>query len=86
MKSVRLEWALGDLKKANTLIDEGIKQYPDFAKLWMMRGQILEQENRINEARDVYNQGVSWLFFSTFVNTLYINAISTFDLVFIFYR
>ncbi|KAG8199374.1 hypothetical protein JTE90_011834 [Oedothorax gibbosus] len=58
MKSVRLEWALGDLKKANTLIDEGIKQYPDFAKLWMMRGQILEQENRFSEARDVYNQGI----------------------------
>lgn len=62
MKSVRLEWALGDLKKANLLIDEGIKQYPDFAKLWMMRGQILEQENRFTEARDVYNQGVSCRF------------------------
>lgn len=62
MKSVRLEWALGDLKKANTLIDEGIKQYPDFAKLWMMRGQILEQENRSSEAKDVYNQGVSCSF------------------------
>ncbi|GFS30001.1 pre-mRNA-processing factor 6 [Trichonephila inaurata madagascariensis] len=58
MKSVRLEWALGDLKKSNTLLDEGLKQYPDFAKLWMMRGQILEQENHINEARDVYNQGI----------------------------
>ncbi|GIY90401.1 pre-mRNA-processing factor 6 [Caerostris extrusa] len=58
MKSVRLEWALGDLKKANVLLDEGLKQYPDFAKLWMMRGQILEQENNISQARDVYNQGI----------------------------
>lgn len=58
MKSVRLEWALGDLKKANILLDEGLKQYPDFAKLWMMRGQILEQEGKISEAREVYNQGI----------------------------
>lgn len=62
MKSVRLEWALGDLKKANMLLDEGLKQYPDFAKLWMMRGQILEQEGKLAEAREVYNQGVSYIY------------------------
>lgn len=76
MKSVRLEWALGDLKKANILLDEGLKQYPDFAKLWMMRGQILEQESRISEAREVYNQGVSHCFFCI-VST---NSIIKYDL------
>ncbi|XP_023221900.1 pre-mRNA-processing factor 6-like [Centruroides sculpturatus] len=58
MKSVKLEWALGDLIEAKNLLEEGLKLYPDFAKLWMMKGQILEQENKIDEAREAYNLGL----------------------------
>jgi len=58
MKSAKLEWALQETSKALRLLDEGVTAFPDFAKLWMMRGQILESLGRDSEAKDVYNQGV----------------------------
>ncbi|XP_035659533.1 pre-mRNA-processing factor 6-like [Branchiostoma floridae] len=58
MKSVKLEWVLKETEKAKDLIDEGLKHYSDFPKLWMMRGQILEQEGRTDAAREAYNQGL----------------------------
>ena len=33
MKSVKLEWCLGDIKKANDLLDESVKHYPNFPKV-----------------------------------------------------
>jgi len=33
MKSVKLEWCLGDIKKARDLLDESVKHYPNFAKV-----------------------------------------------------
>jgi len=59
MKSAKLEWQLNNLEMAKTLLDEALGKYPDFSKLWMMRGQIAEQEDDENTARDVYLQGVS---------------------------
>lgn len=59
MKSAKLEWQLNNLETAKTLLDEALAKYPDFAKLWMMRGQIVEQEEDENSARDIYLQGVS---------------------------
>ena len=59
MKSAKLEWQLNNLEMAKTLLDEALAKYPDFAKLWMMRGQIVEQEEDENSARDIYLQGVS---------------------------
>ena len=41
------------------MLDEAIKKHPDFAKLWMMRGQIEDQQDNTAAARDVYNRGVS---------------------------
>ena len=61
MKSAKLEWQLNNLEMAKTLLDEALGKYSDFAKLWMMRGQIAEQEDDENSARDVYLQGVSML-------------------------
>ena len=43
MKSVRLEWCLGDIHTAKELLVEGLKHFEDYAKLWMMKGQIEEQ-------------------------------------------
>lgn len=60
MKSAKLEWQLNNLQMAKTLLDEALGKYPDFAKLWMMRGQIAEQEDDESTARDVYLQGVSF--------------------------
>uniref|UniRef100_A0A672RGD3 Pre-mRNA-processing factor 6-like n=1 Tax=Sinocyclocheilus grahami TaxID=75366 RepID=A0A672RGD3_SINGR len=58
MKSVRLEWVLGNIDAAQELCTEALKHYEDFPKLWMMRGQIEEQSENIDKAREAYNQGV----------------------------
>ena len=59
MKSVKLEWCLGEIDEAKTLLDESVKLYPDYAKLWMMKGQIQVQLQRPDAAREDYKQGVS---------------------------
>jgi pre-mRNA-processing factor 6 len=61
MKSAKLEWMMDNLDEAKKLLDDGVKVYPNFAKLWMMLGQISEQQGNIDEARDCYNQGVRQL-------------------------
>lgn len=58
MKSVKLEWVLGNIDAAQELCTEALKHYEDFPKLWMMRGQIEEQSESIDRAREAYNQGV----------------------------
>lgn len=59
MKSAKLEWALNDLDAALKLLDEAAKAFPDFAKLWMMKGQIEEQRKEFSKALDTYHSGVS---------------------------
>lgn len=59
MKSVKLEWVLGNIAAAQELCEEALKPYEDFPKLWMMRGQIEEQEGLVEKAREAYGQGVS---------------------------
>ena len=59
MKSVKLEWCLGEIDEAKALLDESVKLYPDYAKLWMMKGQIQVQLQRPDAAREDYKQGVS---------------------------
>lgn len=56
MKSANLEWALNNLDMAKKLLDEGLKQFNDFPKLWMMKGQILEEEGNLDAAWDVYRE------------------------------
>ncbi|KAK3580260.1 hypothetical protein CHS0354_012789 [Potamilus streckersoni] len=58
MKSIKLEWCLGEIDKAKTLLEEAVKHYPDFAKLWMMKGQIEEERNQLELAREAYSQGI----------------------------
>ena len=59
MKSVKLEWVLGNTTAAQELCEEALRHYEDFPKLWMMKGQIEEQEELVEKAREAYNQGVS---------------------------
>lgn len=59
MKSAKLEWSLDDLNAALQLLDEALKVFPDFAKLWMMVGQIHEQRGDMSKAFDAYNSGVN---------------------------
>lgn len=39
------------------LLQDGLQAFPDCAKLWMMKGQILEQEEKLDEAREAYLLG-----------------------------
>lgn len=59
MKSVKLEWVLGNIAAAQELCEEALRHYEDFPKLWMMKGQVEEQEGLTERAREAYNQGVS---------------------------
>lgn len=59
MKSAKLEWSLNNLNGAIQLLDEALKVFPDYAKLWMMMGQIYEQKEDLSKAFDAYNAGVS---------------------------
>lgn len=58
MKSAKLEWCLNDLDAALKLLEEALKVFPDFPKLWMMTGQIYEQKGDYNIAFDTYNGAV----------------------------
>ncbi|EPQ11240.1 Pre-mRNA-processing factor 6 [Myotis brandtii] len=55
MKSVKLEWVLGNIEAAQELCEDALKHYEDFPKLWMIKGQIEEQTDK---AREAYSQGL----------------------------
>lgn len=58
MKSAKLEWALDNLPEALNLLEEAVKVFPDFPKLWMMKGQIEDQQAKPDIAVETYNQGI----------------------------
>jgi len=43
MKSVKLEWCLGDIVKARELLNESVKHYPHFAKVSLVHWLYLLQ-------------------------------------------
>ena len=57
MKSALLERQLGKKKDALELIDQALEKFPQFPKLWMMKGQ-LEQEESVEVARETYAKGI----------------------------
>lgn len=58
MKSAKLEWALDNLSEALELLEDAVKVFPDYPKLWMMKGQIEEQQNHLDIATNTYTQGL----------------------------
>lgn len=59
MKSVVLERQLKDTDKALDLLKQALEKYPKFDKLWMIYGQIYEDNlNQISEARAAYGKGL----------------------------
>ena len=40
------------------MVTEALEKHPDFAKLYMMRGQIAEQQGNVAAAREAYAQGM----------------------------
>ncbi|VDM10396.1 unnamed protein product, partial [Wuchereria bancrofti] len=61
LKSVRLEWCLKDLIAAKKLLMEALEQFPETPKLYLMMGQILQQEKNYSEARRYFSDGVGFL-------------------------
>ncbi|KAI9366078.1 PRP1 splicing factor, N-terminal-domain-containing protein [Zopfochytrium polystomum] len=58
MKSVMLERQLGRLDDARALLEKAIPKFPTFAKLHMIRGQIEEDQQNVQAAREAYAKGV----------------------------
>lgn len=59
MKSAKLEWKLNALDTSLGLLEDALKVFSDFPKLWMMKGQIFEQKEEWSKAFDAYNCGVT---------------------------
>lgn len=57
IKSVAFERQLGNSSVALDLVTQGLQLYPRAEKLWMMKGQIYEADNKIPQARESYNTG-----------------------------
>ncbi|MCJ1263637.1 hypothetical protein MMC22_003507 [Lobaria immixta] len=57
IKSVAYERQLGNVAAALDLVTQALQIYPKADKLWMMKGQIYEAENKLPQAREAYNTG-----------------------------
>ncbi|MCJ1424679.1 hypothetical protein MMC29_002567 [Sticta canariensis] len=57
IKSVAFERQLGNVAAALDLVTQALQIYPKADKLWMMKGQIYEAENKLHQAREAYNTG-----------------------------
>ncbi|CZT41175.1 probable pre-mRNA splicing factor prp1 [Rhynchosporium secalis] len=72
MKSVAFERQLGDVDAALDLVNQALQLFPGAAKLWMMKGQIYEGDNKLPQAREAYGTGTKacaksiplWLLYS----------------------
>ncbi|CAH8331280.1 unnamed protein product [Eruca vesicaria subsp. sativa] len=58
MKSAIVERELGNVEEERRLLDEVLKQFPTFFKLWLMLGQLEEQFNNLEQARKAYDYGL----------------------------
>ncbi|RMJ25236.1 factor Prp1 [Aspergillus sp. HF37] len=57
VKSVAFERQLGNDTDALDLVNQGLQLYPKADKLWMMKGQIYESQNKYPQAREAYGTG-----------------------------
>ncbi|KAI1865874.1 uncharacterized protein JN550_008132 [Neoarthrinium moseri] len=58
MKSAAFERTLGNTDMALDLVNQALNQFRNFAKLWMMKGQIYEDLDKPLQAREAYATGV----------------------------
>lgn len=56
MKSAKLEWGLGEVKRALQLVVEGLEKFESFEKLWMMKARLQREMGLKEEARATYAQ------------------------------
>jgi len=71
LKSAVLERSLGDRKRENQLLDEGLEYFKDFPKLWMMKAQWSCSVESRDEARKVCQEAVKYVPFSVDMWLLY---------------
>ncbi|KAG7119449.1 Pre-mRNA-splicing factor prp1 like protein [Verticillium longisporum] len=72
MKSVVFERVLGNTDAALDLVQQALQYFPAAAKLWMLKGQIYEDLDKLGQAREAYSTGVKavpasvplWLLYS----------------------
>ncbi|KAL4998114.1 PRP1 splicing factor, N-terminal-domain-containing protein [Aspergillus recurvatus] len=57
IKSVAFERQLGNIDDSLDLANQGLQLYPKADKLWMMKGQIYESQNKLPQAREAYGTG-----------------------------
>lgn len=57
IKSVAFERQLGKIDDSLDLVNQGLQLYPKADKLWMMKGQIYELQNKLPQAREAYGTG-----------------------------
>ena len=58
MKSIVFERVLGNTEAALDLTLQALQLFPAAAKLWMLKGQIYEDQGKIGQAREAYGTGV----------------------------
>lgn len=57
IKSVAFERQQGDNEAALDLVNQALQLYPKADRLWMMKGQIYDANNKLPQAREAYNVG-----------------------------
>ncbi|KAI9751792.1 MAG: hypothetical protein M1815_000922 [Lichina confinis] len=57
VESVAFERRLGDNEASLDLVNQALQLYPKADELWMMKGQIYEEKNKLPQAREAYNTG-----------------------------
>ncbi|EEB05624.1 U4/U6 X U5 tri-snRNP complex subunit Prp1 [Schizosaccharomyces japonicus yFS275] len=57
-KSISMERVLGHLDSAFQLTEEALKLFQNHDKLWMMKGQMLESQQKVEETRQTYAEAV----------------------------
>ena len=72
MKSALLEWETGSFAEEEKLLKEGIGEFPEYAKLYMMLGSFYESSGKVEEARDTYRKGLLKCPFSVPLWLLYV--------------
>lgn len=58
MKSVIVERELGNVDEERRLLDEALRRFPSFFKLWLMLGQLEERLGNSNKAKDAFESGI----------------------------
>jgi len=56
-KSVAFERQLGNTDDALDLVNQGLQLFPKADKLWMIKGQLYEAQNKFPQAREAYGTG-----------------------------